>query len=468
MSESSSQPPPRPNRTSPPQNTLAEDGNLDQAENVTSSSTKRVSFAQKESTVESVDINFWTDHEEWKRRVLTEKLFENPKVFEPETTNRSLVSLNPTVYYKIKVDDFDGFVKRRYSDFEWLQELLQSRFVGMVIPPLPPKVVGSGNHFIHCRMRGLVLFLQKIAQNAYLKSDQSVYSFFTEVNSDQWETIKAQSVAFEAGKENVGHERWLQALSRYELPSDSKNVIMELTRCVETLNRQLGKLTAFAVTLSGSVAQFGTGVKEFDQHFQDLLISEMISTNLENQDDSLEIDQAEVQGIGIRNLGLATKFWGLHIDDFSRTVDNYLVEALRFEHGLVVRLSELLKRRAEVIKLHDKAVQKKILHEREKKLAEHSQILDQLSKLQRKIVEDNERVRNTYDHALFLTKGLFFSGIRHFTKVKNGRLNKLRELFAEEFVKYHLRMMNGWKDHAVSDNISKSSSSELGNEEGLQ
>ena len=87
---------------------------------------------------------FWKEHDLWKAGVLKDKMFENVKVSNPESAPRSLVSLNPTVYYKVTVSDMDGFVRRRYSDFEWLQDLLQSRFVGMVIPPLPPKIVGSG------------------------------------------------------------------------------------------------------------------------------------------------------------------------------------------------------------------------------------------------------------------------------------------------------------------------------------
>ena len=86
--------------------------------------------------------------------------------------------------------------------------------------------------FLSLRMRGLTLFLEKIVHNPYLKSDRSVYSFFTEANPEQWEAIKKQAGAFNAQRDNTGHEKWLQALSRYELPADSKTVLFELSRQV--------------------------------------------------------------------------------------------------------------------------------------------------------------------------------------------------------------------------------------------
>lgn len=45
-------------------------------------------------------------------------------------------------------------------------------------------------------MRGLTLFLEKLVSNPYLKSDHSVYSFFTESSPEQWENYKKQSMFY--------------------------------------------------------------------------------------------------------------------------------------------------------------------------------------------------------------------------------------------------------------------------------
>lgn len=70
---------------------------------------------------DSSTADFWKEHDNWKERVVKDKLFENVRISEPETAPRTLVSLNPPVYYKVSVSDFDGYVRRRYSDFEWIQ-----------------------------------------------------------------------------------------------------------------------------------------------------------------------------------------------------------------------------------------------------------------------------------------------------------------------------------------------------------
>ena len=48
-------------------------------------------------------------------------------------------------------------VRRRYSDWDWLRELLVARYHGIAVPLLPEKrVVGNQNkNFIEERMQGL-------------------------------------------------------------------------------------------------------------------------------------------------------------------------------------------------------------------------------------------------------------------------------------------------------------------------
>jgi hypothetical protein len=73
---------------------------------------------------------------------------------------------------------------RRFSDFTWLHTqlqvcqvvvvwciylllLLQTKFKGLLIPPLPDKVMGRfSTEFVAERKRGLMLFLERIAGGA--------------------------------------------------------------------------------------------------------------------------------------------------------------------------------------------------------------------------------------------------------------------------------------------------------------
>lgn len=125
--------------------------NFEKQENLKSnlnSGEKRVSFANTDKVKSVTQDDFWVEHKLWKDTTLNETLFLNPTVSDPQSSTRTLRNPNPSVYYKVFIEDIEGFVTRRYSDFEWLQDILQNRYVGMVIPPLPPKVLGSGQRMI--------------------------------------------------------------------------------------------------------------------------------------------------------------------------------------------------------------------------------------------------------------------------------------------------------------------------------
>ena len=64
-------------------------------------------------------------------------IIKNPK---PIITN--FLSSN-YVEYEVETSPLNWLVKRRYSDFEWLRQVLTKFCPGIVIPPLPNKKIGS-------------------------------------------------------------------------------------------------------------------------------------------------------------------------------------------------------------------------------------------------------------------------------------------------------------------------------------
>jgi len=73
-------------------------------------------------------------------------------------------------------------VKRRYSDFEWLRNMLAKYFPGHMIPPLPSKKVGSRRFemdFIEKRMNFLQKFLNVICESEFFKSSEALISFLS-------------------------------------------------------------------------------------------------------------------------------------------------------------------------------------------------------------------------------------------------------------------------------------------------
>ena len=97
----------------------------------------------------------------------------------PKTTEKSLLTTQFTIY-EVYTESMKWLVHRRYSDFDWLRNILCKFFPRIVIPPLPPKKVGTRRFeqdFIEKRMKFLQYFMDKLMLNETLKSSEAVYAF---------------------------------------------------------------------------------------------------------------------------------------------------------------------------------------------------------------------------------------------------------------------------------------------------
>lgn len=84
------------------------------------------------------------------------------------------------VSYELFTENFNWTIKRRYSDFESLRNILVKLYPGILLPPLPNKKVGSRrfeDDFIEKRRNSLQKFMNLILANEVLKSCEIVYVF---------------------------------------------------------------------------------------------------------------------------------------------------------------------------------------------------------------------------------------------------------------------------------------------------
>lgn len=76
----------------------------------------------------------------------------------------------------------DRTVVRRYSDFDWLQDVLLRKYPFRMVPELPPKKIGSQNAdplFLAKRRKGLSRFINLVMKHPVLRSDDLVLTFLT-------------------------------------------------------------------------------------------------------------------------------------------------------------------------------------------------------------------------------------------------------------------------------------------------
>lgn len=101
---------------------------------------------------------------------------------------------------------FDGHstfsVHRRFSDFAWLRETLESQYLGFIIPPLPDKTVpllqnNLSERFFLSRARGLNKFLTHVVTHAYLSRDNALKDFLI-AEQERFESLRKPALSVDA------------------------------------------------------------------------------------------------------------------------------------------------------------------------------------------------------------------------------------------------------------------------------
>ena len=100
------------------------------------------------------------------------------------------------VTYLITTIPLNLKVRRRYSDFDWLRQMLTNLYVGNVIPTTPRKnKIGSdkfGDAFLRKRMRTLEKFLNYLLLNPIIKYSQLFYDFISIENEADFNKKKKE------------------------------------------------------------------------------------------------------------------------------------------------------------------------------------------------------------------------------------------------------------------------------------
>jgi hypothetical protein len=94
------------------------------------------------------------------------------------------------VTYEVVTDVTSWCVRRRYSDFEWLRNILHKLFPGHVVPPLPSKKIGSRRFegdFVEKRMKFLQNFINAICENEHFKSSDAFTAFLSQTDRTMFE-----------------------------------------------------------------------------------------------------------------------------------------------------------------------------------------------------------------------------------------------------------------------------------------
>ena len=187
-----------------------------------------------ENTTSSA-INFIQEHQKWVASVKAKDLFVS--VGDPKTTG--FIKKTTTYAVVTRIDGKDEMVvRRRYSDFDWLYQVLHTRYTGIPIPGLPPKGMVKGDAFMAQRIVGLESFLKELVKNPFLREDATFNEFVRSHDTGgDWDALK--KVALEKAKlpweERVEASRWREYLDSMENQGDITSVVNVASKFSDSL-----------------------------------------------------------------------------------------------------------------------------------------------------------------------------------------------------------------------------------------
>ncbi|KAK8798739.1 hypothetical protein WA158_007823 [Blastocystis sp. Blastoise] len=134
------------------------------------------------------DPDFFPKHKEWADKILAQDF--NVVVNDPKTEGNRF---QPYTTYKVSTKGQEFEVRRRFSEFDQLYNILTARYPGLLIEPMPPKkVVGNkSNNFVYLRMKDLEHWINNLLSIPYIRADNTVVEFLS-TQKINWE--KAQAV----------------------------------------------------------------------------------------------------------------------------------------------------------------------------------------------------------------------------------------------------------------------------------
>ena len=177
------------------------------------------------------------------------------------------------VTYLVTTNPLNLKVRRRYSDFEWFRQILQTLYPYNVIPSTPKKnKIGSdkfGDPFLQKRMRTLEKFLNYLLKNPILKASQILYDFIS---------IEKDS-EFQKKKKEYEKIRPSTNIDDFQMPNGSANIQIDTKKviCFENIKDNvnlnenlLSKLNDSLKALKVQLDNLCNKVDEVAQNWDDL------------------------------------------------------------------------------------------------------------------------------------------------------------------------------------------------------
>jgi hypothetical protein len=161
----------------------------------------------------------------------------------PKATEGSLFSKS-YVTYLIETKPLGLQVRRRFSDFVWLHDLLKVLYINCIIPPIIKKNYFSGitDIQIQKRMRLMEKFLQELINHPILRNSQIVYDFIS-IRDDKDYNLKKNAYSKMVLPAKAEDIKTLNGEIDISINKEKELLVEQIKRIAENNEDLMGKIT---------------------------------------------------------------------------------------------------------------------------------------------------------------------------------------------------------------------------------
>ena len=262
--------------------------------------------------------------------------------------------------YIITTSPLNLKAKRRYSDFEWLRQILLNFYSSSVIPPIPKKnKIGQDKFneaFLIKRTRTLEKFLNFLLEDPVIKVSQILYDFLSIEEEDKFNEKKKYYNNFKLptylrdykspnGKLDIAlnEEREIFYQNIKDNTELNQELLSKLNKNLKALNNELLVVTNRMDEISKNCEElFLNSVKYYDNN--DIKISYyQLNDMFKNWSNALK-KTSSIINVNIREYFKYTKNTFRSMKELINLVDNYKQNYYKSKRNLITKKEELFKK----------------------------------------------------------------------------------------------------------------------------
>ena len=158
------------------------------------------------------------------------------------------------ITYLVKTQPLKFEVRRRFSDFEWLREILKNQYINCIIPPVYKKsyFMGLDDYVVSKRIRVLQKFISEILHHPLLRNSQIFYDFISIKDKNEFTNkkyiynslsipTKIEEMKSLSGEINVGKNTEKSAIAENikKISESNDELLKKLSKEYKALNYEI-------------------------------------------------------------------------------------------------------------------------------------------------------------------------------------------------------------------------------------